>query len=89
MEYIEGRTLAAFTKPGKLLSECQAASLVKKVALAVEAAHQQGMIHRALKPCCERRGDAKPNLATVRKHLQSFSPANRHMLSQRNSRLAS
>jgi len=28
MEYIEGRTLAAFTKPGKLLSECQAASLV-------------------------------------------------------------
>ncbi len=50
MEYIEGKTLAAFAKPGKLLSERQVVSLVKKVALAVEAAHHQGMIHRDLKP---------------------------------------
>ena|GEM_PF-1199818 len=50
MEYIDGRTLSAYTKPDKLLSERQAAALVKKVALAVEAAHKKNMIHRDLKP---------------------------------------
>lgn len=50
MEFIEGKTLAAFTKPEKLLSERQAAVLIRKVALAVEAAHQKGLIHRDLKP---------------------------------------
>jgi len=50
MEYIDGRTFAAFTSPEKLLAERQAVLLVKKVALAVEVAHQKGMIHRDLKP---------------------------------------
>ena len=50
MEYIDGRTLSAYTKPEKLLPERQAVQLVKKVALAVEAAHQKKMIHRDLKP---------------------------------------
>ncbi len=50
MEYIDGKTLNAYTKPGKLLSDRLAVSLVRKVALAVEVAHQQGMIHRDLKP---------------------------------------
>ena len=50
MEYIDGRTLSAYTKPDKLLPERQAVQLVKKVALAVEAAHQKKMIHRDLKP---------------------------------------
>ncbi len=50
MEYIDGKTLNAYTKRGRLLSDRLAVSLVRKVALAVEVAHQQGMIHRDLKP---------------------------------------
>ncbi len=50
MEYIDGRTLSAYTKPGKLLPERQAVTLVKKIALAVEIAHQKKMVHRDLKP---------------------------------------
>jgi serine/threonine protein kinase len=50
MEYIEGKTLAAYAKPNKLLGSRQVVTLVRKVALAVEAAHQKGMIHRDLKP---------------------------------------
>ncbi len=50
MEYIEGKTLGAFTKTGKLLNERHAVVFIKKVALAVEAAHQKGLIHRDLKP---------------------------------------
>ncbi len=66
MEYIEGKTLAAFTKPGKLLTERQAVLLVKKVALAVEAAHQKGLIHRDLKP-----GNIMlPKLDAIRKTME-------------------
>jgi serine/threonine protein kinase len=52
MEYIDGKTLNAYTKPGKLLSRSSwlSQSNVRKIALAVEAAHQKGMIHRDLKP---------------------------------------
>ena len=50
MEYIPGKTMAAYTKPGKLLSDRQAVTQIRKVALAVEAAHKKGMIHRDLKP---------------------------------------
>ena len=50
MEYIEGKTLAAYTKVGKLLTARQAAGFVRKIALAVEVAHQKGLIHRDLKP---------------------------------------
>ena len=66
MEYIEGKTLAAFTKPEKLLTERQAVLLVKKVALAVEAAHQKGLIHRDLKP-----GNIMlPKLDAIRKTME-------------------
>ncbi len=50
MEYIEGRDLAAFTKPDKLMSARAAVGLVKKIALAVDVAHQKGLVHRDLKP---------------------------------------
>jgi serine/threonine protein kinase len=50
MEYIEGRNLAAFTKPDKLMSARAAVGLVKKIALAVDVAHQKGLVHRDLKP---------------------------------------
>lgn len=50
MAYIEGKELAAYCQPGKLLSQRQAASLVRKLALALETAHAAGIVHRDLKP---------------------------------------
>lgn len=50
MEYVEGCTLAMFTRPSTLLKTRDAVLLVKKIALAMEAAHQKGLIHRDLKP---------------------------------------
>ncbi len=50
MEYINGPTLSTYTRPEKLLPERQAVLLVKKIALAVEAAHRKKLIHRDLKP---------------------------------------
>ena len=50
MEYIDGRGLDSLTKPDKLVSERQAAGLVRKIALAVEVAHRKGLVHRDLKP---------------------------------------
>jgi serine/threonine protein kinase len=50
MEYVEGRTLASYTKAGKSFTPRQAVSIAKTVALAVEAAHLKGLIHRDIKP---------------------------------------
>jgi len=50
MAYIEGRPLSDFVRPEKLLPERQAASLVRRIALAVQHAHEMGVIHRDLKP---------------------------------------
>jgi len=49
MDFIEGKTLAAQFKEGKLPSAL-AASLVKTLAEAVHFAHQRGTLHRDLKP---------------------------------------
>ena len=49
MGYVEGGSLAARIKPGPLPTR-QAADLVRRVAEAVEYAHQCGIIHRDLKP---------------------------------------
>jgi formylglycine-generating enzyme required for sulfatase activity/serine/threonine protein kinase len=50
MEYVEGRTLTVLTRPEKLAPEKQVVALVRKIALAVEAAHFKGLVHRDLKP---------------------------------------
>ncbi|MCA9116062.1 MAG: protein kinase, partial [Planctomycetaceae bacterium] len=50
MAFIDGKSLSAFINPNKPLSERQVCLIVRKVALAIEAAHRSGVIHRDLKP---------------------------------------
>ncbi|MEX0754730.1 MAG: Stk1 family PASTA domain-containing Ser/Thr kinase [Actinomycetota bacterium] len=50
MEYIEGRTLADFFAGGGRLTPMKATELVEQVAGALAYAHQQGVIHRDIKP---------------------------------------
>jgi Tol biopolymer transport system component/predicted Ser/Thr protein kinase len=51
MGYLEGRPLADLIEPGrKQLTQRQIAAIVRKLALALDVAHQKGIIHRDLKP---------------------------------------
>jgi eukaryotic-like serine/threonine-protein kinase len=50
MEYIEGGTLARFTKPDNLLGVGDVIEVAYKCARALEYAAQQGIIHRDFKP---------------------------------------
>ncbi len=50
MAYIEGRTLSEFIRPDKPLPERQVAAVVCKLALALQEAHDCGVVHRDLKP---------------------------------------
>ena len=50
MGYIEGRPLSAYIESGRKQPERQAAAVVKKLALALQEAHDKGIIHRDLKP---------------------------------------
>jgi WD40 repeat protein/predicted Ser/Thr protein kinase len=49
MRYVEGRSLAENLKEGPLLNR-RAAILMEQVARAVQAVHEQGVLHRDLKP---------------------------------------
>ena len=50
MAFIDGETLAQEIKRGKSCSTRQTADLIRKLALALEAAHRAGVVHRDLKP---------------------------------------
>lgn len=50
MAYIEGRPLTDYVKSDKPIQARQVAAVVRKIALALEEAHQAGIVHRDLKP---------------------------------------
>ena len=50
MAYIEGKPLSAFVSEDKPLSRRQAATIVQKLAIALQEAHNHGVVHRDLKP---------------------------------------
>ena len=50
MAYIKGKPLSAFVNPDKPPAQRVVATLIRKVAVAMEEAHQSGIIHRDLKP---------------------------------------
>ena len=50
MAYIEGRPLSAFIQPDKPQTERQILIVIRKLALALQAAHDKGIVHRDLKP---------------------------------------
>jgi serine/threonine protein kinase len=50
MGYIEGRPLSEYIESGKKQPEQRAAAVVRKLALALQEAHEKGIVHRDLKP---------------------------------------
>ena len=50
MELIEGRALADYIRTGRLPPPKTAVTIIRKLALALQAAHDKGIVHRDLKP---------------------------------------
>ncbi len=50
MEFLKGRDLAPYTKPGSLLPPDRVVSIVARVAEALGYAHRQNVVHRDVKP---------------------------------------
>lgn len=50
MAYIDGKPLSAYVRPEKPLAQRQIALVIRKLAMALQAAHDAGVVHRDLKP---------------------------------------
>lgn len=50
MEFLKGRDLVPYTKPGALLASAKVASIVARVADALAYAHSNNVVHRDIKP---------------------------------------
>jgi serine/threonine protein kinase len=50
MAYIKGRPLSDFIDPARPMPPPRVAAVVRKLALALEVAHERGVVHRDLKP---------------------------------------
>ncbi len=50
MEYVQGRDLSQFTRPGQLLPVREVVQLGARLARALDYAHRQGVVHRDIKP---------------------------------------
>lgn len=50
MAYIEGESLADVIASGRQLKEREIAGIIRRIARALEVAHEQGIVHRDLKP---------------------------------------
>jgi serine/threonine protein kinase/WD40 repeat protein len=50
MPFIQGKTLADALSKDQTFTEAQAAAVIRKLALALQEAHEKGVVHRDLKP---------------------------------------
>src|SRR5436309_13253988 len=50
MEFVDGKDLWAYLEERGRLSEAEAVALIEQIAQALDEAHEQGMIHRDVKP---------------------------------------